>query len=511
MIFFIEGIKLSRYFIIFFCFIFLIGFSSFCTAQSQGNIASDKAQTNQITNNKLNVDTWDDYFTVTDTIANYYPLTVTTDSQNIVMVKEGGGQGSVSNILKIYNLPTNEFTTTFTDPYVYIGGFNSATISSDNKVLVTANANDDLDVWNLQTGQLLRSIFLTTIMQRVKFIPQTPLVVGTTIGNKLQIWNSSQYGHYLVSMTRHSASINTLSVSPNATFLFTGGNDKNMILWNITDIPNIATRTILQSNYTIVSSTFSNDNRYLVVADDFNVFVFDMFNNCSLVKLFSSPTPTYAISKIAMIPNSPILAISSASGGIGLYNLTSMTQIYYYTPTVEGTFYYMIATSGYIFAGLNDYTIFIKKLPYSTPSAPLGLTGLFTKNQVHLNWTAPKITGGYDISDYRIYKSIDNSSNYKVLSDVGTTTTYLDSSIQQDKSYFYKITAINSLGEGNFSNQFSITIPANPISTPGASSSSSSNPTSQSNNNSKTSPFGLEGPLLCLSVLFIAKKRKKVR
>ena len=206
-------------------------------------------------------------------------------------------------------------------------------------------------------------------------------------------------------MTKHSGSINTLAVSPNATFLFTGGNDKNMILWNIIDIPNVETRIILQANFTIVSRTFSNDNRYLFVADYDNVFVFDMFNNCSLIKLLSTPTPTYAISKIAMIPNSPILPVSSASGGIGLYNITSMLQIYFYSPSVKGTFYYMIPTDSYIFAGVNDYTSFIKKLPYSAPSAPLELTGSFSQNQVQLNWNVPKIIGEYNISNYKIYKS----------------------------------------------------------------------------------------------------------
>ena len=101
------------------------------------------------------------------------------------------------------------------------------------------------------------------------------------------------------------------------------------------------------------------------------------------------------------------------------------------------------------------------------------------------------------------------------------TTNYLDYSIQQNETYYYKITAVNSLGEGNFSNEISISIPFNQISTSSTStlnsssssilsSSLNSNISARSIDNSKTNPYGLEGSLLILFFFLIkAKKREK--
>ena len=84
-----EGHKLFRNLKVIIFFIFLIGFSGFYNIQSQGFFMADRILISHNTNNKPNVNTWDNYYPVNDTIANYYPLTVTNDFQNIVMVKMG--------------------------------------------------------------------------------------------------------------------------------------------------------------------------------------------------------------------------------------------------------------------------------------------------------------------------------------------------------------------------------------------------------------------------------------
>jgi ABC-type amino acid transport substrate-binding protein len=81
-----------------------------------------------------------------------------------------------------------------------------------------------------------------------------------------------------------------------------------------------------------------------------------------------------------------------------------------------------------------------------TPPAPTGLTAVAGTVRVSLNWTAPSSNGGSNITGYNVYRAIGaGPSTY--LTTV-TSTTYLDSSLTSGQAYSYKVSAVNSFGEG---------------------------------------------------------------
>ena len=90
----------------------------------------------------------------------------------------------------------------------------------------------------------------------------------------------------------------------------------------------------------------------------------------------------------------------------------------------------------------------------AVPGAPTLTANRSRRRGVQLNWTIPA-SNGSPITAYRIYRSTTSGAEI-FLREVGTgPTSYVDSSTARPAIYFYKITAVNGIGEGRFSNEAS--------------------------------------------------------
>lgn len=107
----------------------------------------------------------------------------------------------------------------------------------------------------------------------------------------------------------------------------------------------------------------------------------------------------------------------------------------------------------------------------TSPDAPTGLTATGGSHQEVLTWTAPINNGGYAITGYKIYRG--NTSNSEIfLIKVGNVLTYTDTTnLNSSTTYYYKIAAVNSIGEGVLSSEANgitsvpVTVTFNPTST----------------------------------------------
>jgi fibronectin type 3 domain-containing protein len=93
----------------------------------------------------------------------------------------------------------------------------------------------------------------------------------------------------------------------------------------------------------------------------------------------------------------------------------------------------------------------IKWVPLRKPSKPINLQASGDPYEVTISWDPPVYDGGSPISNYTIYKSLDNSSFADLGLVSGDTESYTDDQVTIGRIYYYKVKAANMVMEGDFS------------------------------------------------------------
>src|SRR5439155_599950 len=95
--------------------------------------------------------------------------------------------------------------------------------------------------------------------------------------------------------------------------------------------------------------------------------------------------------------------------------------------------------------------------PATPPGAPSGLSATAGDGSVSLSWSAPGSDGGAPITNYKIYRGTVAGGQLSLIATVPNVLSYTDSPLTNGKTYYYKVTAVNEVGEGPPSNEASAT------------------------------------------------------
>src|SRR5205085_6504957 len=77
---------------------------------------------------------------------------------------------------------------------------------------------------------------------------------------------------------------------------------------------------------------------------------------------------------------------------------------------------------------------------------------------VHLSWSAPA-DGGAAITGYNVYRGT-SAGGETMLTGLGNLTSFDDGAVTPGGRYYYRVTAVNTAGEGAQSNEVSATVAA---------------------------------------------------
>src|SRR5262249_60687051 len=95
------------------------------------------------------------------------------------------------------------------------------------------------------------------------------------------------------------------------------------------------------------------------------------------------------------------------------------------------------------------------------PGAPTGLTAKPSNGKVPLSWVAPASNGGVAITSYRVYRSTTSGTETLLTlggcSGLGAVLSCTDTGLTNGQAYFYKVSAVNAIGEGPQSNEATAT------------------------------------------------------
>jgi hypothetical protein len=122
--------------------------------------------------------------------------------------------------------------------------------------------------------------------------------------------------------------------------------------------------------------------------------------------------------------------------------------------------------------------------PPQVPGPPTGLAANPGDSVVTLTWGPP--SGGGTVTSYNVYRGTTAGQETQ-LATAGNATSYSDTSVTNGVTYYYRVTAVNSTGEGTPSNEVSATPTAAPpptsrsLSLPGTSGSYATTPDTPSN------------------------------
>ena len=92
----------------------------------------------------------------------------------------------------------------------------------------------------------------------------------------------------------------------------------------------------------------------------------------------------------------------------------------------------------------------------TAPGAPSLTSASGADGSVSLQWSAPSSNGGAAITNYNVYRATASGAE-TLLTQVGNVTSYTDSPVTNGTTYYYEVSAVNSVGEGAVSNERSAT------------------------------------------------------
>ncbi len=167
------------------------------------------------------------------------------------------------------------------------------------------------------------------------------------------------------------------------------------------------------------------------------------------------------------ITNYKIYRGTSSNGETLLATIGNVLTYTDTTVTNGVTYYYQVSAVNNVGEGPRSNEVSATpSAPATPPGAPQSLGATAGDATVTLTWSAPSSNGGSPVTNYKIYRAL-TSGGETLQATLGNVLTYTDTAVTNGVTYYYQVSALNSVGEGPLSNEASAT-PAATTTVPGA-------------------------------------------
>lgn len=137
-------------------------------------------------------------------------------------------------------------------------------LSRDGKTLVSAGADGIIRIWNVETGQVTRTLTRhTNVIYKANFSPNEKLIASSSRDTTVRIWDFAT-GREVHKLIEHKCSVKSVAFSPNGKMIAAVGNDGMLKIWDVETGKELASLVHTDSkdadisNYSVV---FSRDGR----------------------------------------------------------------------------------------------------------------------------------------------------------------------------------------------------------------------------------------------------------
>src|SRR5437870_185370 len=158
----------------------------------------------------------------------------------------------------------------------------------------------------------------------------------------------------------------------------------------------------------------------------------------------------------------------NSSGGESFLITVPLVTTYIDLTVSNGvTYYYQVSATNAVGEGpLSNEASATPNPPATAPGAPQGLGATAGDAPIALVWSPPGSDGGSPITNYKIYRG-NSSGGESFFTEIGNILAYSDTGLTNGHTYYYKVSAVNAVGDGPLSNEASAT-PTTPATKPGA-------------------------------------------
>ncbi len=149
--------------------------------------------------------------------------------------------------------------------------------------------------------------------------------------------------------------------------------------------------------------------------------------------------------------------------GDAIDNLTMFTKIggtTFTDSTAPGgtTLFYGVSARNAAGNGPVSNVVSVDVPEVTVPSAPRSVSVSEKDGVVTLTWGTPQTNGGSPITGYTVMRGTTSGGETQ-LTTLGVVLEYEDTGVEEGKTYFYQVRAVNDIGSGRVSNEVSVTIP----------------------------------------------------
>jgi len=163
----------------------------------------------------------------------------------------------------------------------------SVSFSPDNRQILSCGADREVKLWNtladckFTSDQNNHSDWVSTVRYSpiVKNAPKTqatfaPYFASAGWDGRLKVWSTNFQIRY--TFKAHEGAINALSISPNGKYIATGGRDKKLNIWDVTEISTISREVDAGSSINCIA--FNPKLQWVAVGTEKDVRIWDLMN-----------------------------------------------------------------------------------------------------------------------------------------------------------------------------------------------------------------------------------------